>query len=169
MSDTPFIAETEPTRAPRIDIAPDADIAGMMHRAARGARWAQAAMRGLAFEQFNRGVVSWSHAVYVAEVWARLAAAHGCADDRLKLAAALICASGVANDDGKRLDAIDYQAEALAILEDMARDGCEDAAQWLQATADAVTPEALQLAEAMLRESETRRAAPFLSSAPGEG
>jgi hypothetical protein len=133
----------------------DDEIACNLPLAARGDVDAQARLVHLAYEQFRNGVVTYSQAVQVAEVWARLAAEHGRPADVRALVLVLcdIALLSVAIDE--RDEAAARVTEATVLLDELADNGDDQAGGMLLRLHDLIGPTAMQAVTAGIRELRT--------------
>ena len=121
----------------------DADI---LTRAAKGDADAQSQMVQSTLQLIVDGKTSFPEGVRAAEWWARLAAVHGRHQDRMILASVLMYAAQVSIDQDEEEMSLLYQAEAILVLNDLADEGDEKAAMFIQRVTDELPPEATQLA-----------------------
>jgi hypothetical protein len=119
-------------------IAWDDDIAALLRRAAAGEVEAQSGLVDLAYAQHAAGEVGFPQAVFVAEAYARMAAAHGRPSDLRKLAIVLMDAVIVSLGAGDTRAVDSYLVEATALLDDLADEGDDEAGAMLLRTRDAI-------------------------------
>lgn len=141
-------ATTFPCAAP-IDPSEDA----MLVSASRGDLSAFRQLVQLGLGAGISGQISPQHALWGVEMAARMAAAHGQDQDRMCLAGLLFSMSAVEQDMNES-DGFAYEAEALAILNSLADEGNEAAADYLQQIAGLVKPEILTGANEIVRRAK---------------
>ena len=148
----------------------DHDTAAMISRAAKGDPDAQGAIADWAMEMADKQAMPFGHCAHLAEAFARMAASHGRPDDRLRLGRALLYAAQDAGNVADRLSAQSHQAEALALFNELADEGHEDAEGLLQSAADLMSPGVIANA-GRLRRANTPGASFFTyaDTAPNEG
>jgi hypothetical protein len=133
---------------------PEADMTKLpfedvLKLASAGSRDAQAALSNAALDAISSGLLTRDdqiEALAAAEIWSRLAAAHGRTGDLLHLAGVLFCRSALLSTVGldERMPADDFQAEAVALVAEAAERGDEDGATYLNLASDAVAPEVIE-------------------------
>ena len=92
----------------------------LLKEAALGSREAQAQLVDVALNMGNSGQVNLSLSLFEAEMWARIAAAHGDWLDITKHMQILVLKAQDAEASGNREAAMEYQAEALALADFLA-------------------------------------------------
>jgi len=126
----------------------------LIGRAGAGDVDAQASLVDLALRRAADSSAPISQCAAVAEVMARMAASHGRREDQYRLVAALRLASQAELAAGQLGVSLGYEAEALAILNEMADAGDEEAADLIQSTGDDLSPTVLYYAGQLRRRDE---------------
>jgi len=127
--------------------------ADILVRAAKGDSEAQAELVDLCLYKIDVEQRSPSLGYAMAELAARLAAAHGDIRNRLRLAHVLIRASAHAYGVGAFEDGASHHAEAIALFNELADEGDEEAAHALNAIVEASPPEMVAFAGKLKRRS----------------
>jgi len=125
-------------------IDPEADA--LFALAARGDLEAQRKLLAVAVDAAHNGQITYTHAIWGSQILARMAAAHGHAEDRLYLASILFHLAAIDRETGGSCVS-GYQAEGLAILNTLADEGDEKAAEWLNHAVAALPTETVAAAE----------------------
>jgi hypothetical protein len=126
-------------------------LASLFDRAAAGDADAQSGLVQYSLDRIREGAVTFQHGVCVAEAFARMAAVHRRPADLMCLAGVLMYAAQVASDRGDAEDSMAHQAEAIAVLSDLADQGDEDAALAVQEVSAVLSPPAIIRAADLLR------------------
>lgn len=129
----------------------DQNTAEMITRAAKGDVDAQGTLADWAMQCADEKSAPFGHCAHLAEAFARMAASHGGALDRLRLARALIYAAEDATNVADLHSAHSHQAEALALLNELADEGDDQAVHALQAAAESWPAAALASAARLRR------------------
>lgn len=126
----------------------------LISRAALGDADAQGELVDMALKQAAASIAPLSQCAAIAEVMARMAASHGRREDQYRLVAALRLCSQAELSAGQLGRSLGYEAEALAILNELADAGDEEAADLIQLAGDALPPSVLHYAGQLRRRDE---------------
>jgi hypothetical protein len=134
------------------------DPEALMIEAAKGSREAQSALIDLTLDYLFVPEETCRRACMVAEVFARLAAAHGDPDDELRLAHLLFISAKVASNVGDQGDAERLAVDGLMICNRLADQGNDKALSMLVNISKDLTPYALGIAAEMCRRDNVEEA-----------
>jgi hypothetical protein len=109
-----------------MDLVADQQSPMLLLAASNGDVDAQAALVRFSYDRFHDGFVSFEHAVWVAEAWARLAAAHGRSAELRLLAKVLLDVRDVCFEAGEHRNADLYLKEAATLLDQLADAGDDE-------------------------------------------
>jgi hypothetical protein len=123
-----------------------ADPDALILDAAKGGQAAQTQLCQIAFEHGNQGRMNMTAAVTAAEIFARMAAAHGDQGSRFRLAGVLMLCAGHAWNMGDSGESSAYQIEAVVLLNTLADEGNEEAATSLATLIPELAPDIISAA-----------------------
>lgn len=133
--------------APPPIVQAPADEPDLLHAAARGDRNAQSILAMEAIAQGNAGETDPMEAWAAAEVMGRLAASHGDPVDVQGFAGLLFLRARWDRANGRAARALDYEAEAILLLDQLSDLGCDAASAMLMSAGKSCHPNAIRIAQ----------------------